>query len=482
MTTSLLNKPFFSFFLHILFLLLHIFSSSSFFALAEHTSSTTSPFGNNNTEAEALLQWKASLDNQSQSLLSSWVGISPCINWIGITCGNYGSVTNLTLESFGLRGTLDDFNFSAFRNLFVLDLANNSLSGTIPHEIGKLKNLFFLDLYENQLYGSNPQEIGLLESLNQLDLGSNVLTGKTPYSIGNLRNLYFLALSMNQLSGPIPSSIGNLTSLSNLYLWSNKLFGSIPSSIGNLTMLIQVSLQQNNLIGLIPFSVGNLTSLSILYLWGNKLSGSIPQEIGLLESLNELDLENIIFNGAGKYNGVPKQQSILVIGATGFLAKIFVEKILRVRPKVKKLYLLLRAVDTKSAEERLYDVALGINTLGPLLLLNFVKKCNNVKVLVHLSTDKDMLFWVFHLAINTGLFQKPYKDKYTALDRKLKRGMRLAKLYEPYVFFKAIFDDTNSEKLQIAGTETCSEANAFNFDPTSVNWEAYMMDVHFLVS
>ncbi|KAL9345096.1 hypothetical protein Peur_062771 [Populus x canadensis] len=57
--------------------------------------------------------------------------------------------------------------------------------------------------------------------------------------------------------------------------------------------------------------------------------------------------------------------------------------------------------------------------------------------------------------------------------------MRLAELYEPYVFFKGIFDDTNSEKLQIAARETCSEADAFNFDPTSVNWEAYMMDVHF---
>ncbi|KAL3565494.1 hypothetical protein D5086_033540 [Populus alba] len=475
-------------------------------------------------------------------------------------------------------------------------------------------------------------------------------------------------------------------------------------------------------------------------------------------------------------------KSILVIGATGFLAKIFVEKILRVQPKVKKLYLLLRAVDTKSAEERLhnevigmalfdvlreqhgaslysfvyekvtpvpgdiscvdlgirdsllkdqlwneidtvincaattnfderYDVALGINTLGPLHLLNFVKKCNNVKVLVHLSTAyvcgedagliqekpfrlgkakkgtemidvdiekklvdeklrklhsehaeesavtsymkdygterarmfgwpntyvftkamgemllvhysrdtvplviirptmvtstyqepfpgwiegvrtidgvavgyakgklkhfpfnpqlivdvipadmvinalivamleyanrsttseiiyhvgsslrnpfkfsnlNELLFRYFtqnplidkegkpikvgevtafssmasfriymairyslplkvfqYLAIITGLFQKPYKDKYTALDRNLKRGMRLAELYEPYVFFKGIFDDTNSEKLQIAARETCSEADAFNFDPTSVNWEAYMMDVHF---
>ncbi|CAA2966141.1 alcohol-forming fatty acyl- reductase-like [Olea europaea subsp. europaea] len=45
-------------------------------------------------------------------------------------------------------------------------------------------------------------------------------------------------------------------------------------------------------------------------------------------------------------------KSILVTGATGFLAKIFAEKILRVQPNVKKLYLLLRAADSKSAMQR----------------------------------------------------------------------------------------------------------------------------------
>nr|GEW88311.1 jojoba acyl CoA reductase-related male sterility protein [Tanacetum cinerariifolium] len=45
-------------------------------------------------------------------------------------------------------------------------------------------------------------------------------------------------------------------------------------------------------------------------------------------------------------------KTILVTGATGFLAKIFVEKILRVQPNVKKLYLLMRATDAKSALQR----------------------------------------------------------------------------------------------------------------------------------
>ncbi|KAF5447527.1 hypothetical protein F2P56_033078 [Juglans regia] len=54
-----------------------------------------------------------------------------------------------------------------------------------------------------------------------------------------------------------------------------------------------------------------------------------------------------------------EDKAILVTGATGFLAKIFVEKILRVQPNVKKLYLLLRAADDKSATQRLHDEMIG---------------------------------------------------------------------------------------------------------------------------
>ncbi|RDX61886.1 Fatty acyl-CoA reductase 3, partial [Mucuna pruriens] len=49
-----------------------------------------------------------------------------------------------------------------------------------------------------------------------------------------------------------------------------------------------------------------------------------------------------------------QDKTILVTGATGFLAKILVEKILRAQPNVKKLYLLLRAKDTQSAAQRLH--------------------------------------------------------------------------------------------------------------------------------
>ncbi|KAM3741403.1 hypothetical protein ACB098_08G174500 [Castanea mollissima] len=49
-----------------------------------------------------------------------------------------------------------------------------------------------------------------------------------------------------------------------------------------------------------------------------------------------------------------ENKTILVTGATGFLAKVFVEKILRVQPNVKMLYLLVRASDNESATQRFH--------------------------------------------------------------------------------------------------------------------------------
>jgi fatty acyl-CoA reductase len=51
-------------------------------------------------------------------------------------------------------------------------------------------------------------------------------------------------------------------------------------------------------------------------------------------------------------------KTILVTGVPGFLAKVFVEKILRIQPKVKKLFLLLRAADNESAMQRFHSEVL----------------------------------------------------------------------------------------------------------------------------
>ncbi|AES88384.1 fatty acyl-CoA reductase [Medicago truncatula] len=56
-----------------------------------------------------------------------------------------------------------------------------------------------------------------------------------------------------------------------------------------------------------------------------------------------------------------KGKTILVTGATGFLAKVFVEKILSIQPEIKKLYLLVRASKTDLAEHRLQNEVFEID-------------------------------------------------------------------------------------------------------------------------
>ncbi|KAI4313531.1 hypothetical protein L6164_026504 [Bauhinia variegata] len=61
----------------------------------------------------------------------------------------------------------------------------------------------------------------------------------------------------------------------------------------------------------------------------------------------------------GSVKSFLKGKTILVTGATGFLGKIFVEKILRDQPDVKKLYILLRASNPCSATERMHNEIIG---------------------------------------------------------------------------------------------------------------------------
>ncbi|AES88362.2 putative alcohol-forming fatty acyl-CoA reductase [Medicago truncatula] len=71
-------------------------------------------------------------------------------------------------------------------------------------------------------------------------------------------------------------------------------------------------------------------------------------------------------------------------------------------------------------------------------------------------------------------FQDVYDDNY----KKIRIVKRLAKLYKPYVFFKAVFDDTNTENLRRETMSYNMENGMLEFDPISINWTNYMMNTH----
>ncbi|XP_010535677.1 PREDICTED: fatty acyl-CoA reductase 1-like [Tarenaya hassleriana] len=78
------------------------------------------------------------------------------------------------------------------------------------------------------------------------------------------------------------------------------------------------------------------------------------------------------------------------------------------------------------------------------------------------------LLWLINI-----IYPWRYGDKYKESDRKIKLVMRLVELYKPYVLFKGIFDDINSERLRVERGE-----GLFNFDPRCINWEDYMINTH----
>ncbi|ESR55369.1 hypothetical protein CICLE_v10024387mg [Citrus x clementina] len=250
-----------------------------------------------NEEADALLKWKASLQNHNRSLLSSWIKdttnvsskISPCA-WSGISCNDAGRVVSINLRDIGLKGTLHGFSFSSFPHLAYLDLTGSGIFGTIPPQISNLTNLSSLYLGSNQLSGNIPPEIGLLSHLKFLFMDTNQLDGPIPPEVGQLSSMEMLFLWSNHLNGSVPPSLGNLSSISLLFIYDNSFSGFIPPDIGNLKSISNLDLSTNKFIGPVPLSFGNLSNLNYLYLYENSLSGSIPSNLGKLKSLVNLQL------------------------------------------------------------------------------------------------------------------------------------------------------------------------------------------------
>ena len=236
-------------------------------------------------------------DGPNWTFAWNWLSDAPLREWLGVTTDDQGRVRSLVLESNSVSGSIPP-ELGQLANLEWLSLIENDLSGPIPPELGRLTNLEGLFLFANDLSGPIPPELGRLANLQGLGLSSNQLSGAIPPELGQLTNLSpgcrpefgvscygGLSLHRNQLSGAIPPELGQLTNLRGLSLSGNQLSGAIPPELGQLTNLRELSLTGNQLSGAIPPELGRLTNLQRLELTGNQLSGAIPPELGRLTNL-----------------------------------------------------------------------------------------------------------------------------------------------------------------------------------------------------
>ncbi|CAN0857913.1 Serine/threonine-protein kinase BRI1-like 1 [Linum grandiflorum] len=126
-------------------------------------------------------------------------------------------------------------------------------SGVTVYTFTTNGSMIFLDLAYNSLIGSIPENFGSMSYLQVLNLGHNMLDGSIPQSFGGLKLIGVMDLSHNELQGFLPGSLGSLSFLSDLDVSNNNLSGAIPSG-GQLTTFPSSRYENNSGLCGVPLS------------------------------------------------------------------------------------------------------------------------------------------------------------------------------------------------------------------------------------
>ncbi|CAJ2646902.1 unnamed protein product [Trifolium pratense] len=195
---------------------------------------------------------------------------------IPTTFGKFEKMQKLSMNGNKLSGEIPPI-IGNLNQLYFLSINDNMLEGNIPSSIGNCKKLQYLDLSQNNLRGIIPIELFSLSSLtNLLNLSKNSLSGSLPKEVGKLLSINMLDVSENHLSGDIPRTIGECIDLEYLYLQGNSFNGTIPSSLSSLKGLQYIDLSRNRLSGPIPNVLQNISVLEHLNISFNVLEGEVP--------------------------------------------------------------------------------------------------------------------------------------------------------------------------------------------------------------
>ncbi|WOH10428.1 hypothetical protein DCAR_0729897 [Daucus carota subsp. sativus] len=135
-------------------------------------------------------------------------------------------------------------------------LHNNSLSGRIPTEIGKMQKLSMLHLGINNFDGTLPEDLAQIP-LVVFNVSQNKFSGEIPVALGTMTCLRNLDLSYNNFSGTFPASLNNLNDLSSFNVSYNPYITGLVPGTGQLATFEKSSFLGNPLLRLPPYISNN---------------------------------------------------------------------------------------------------------------------------------------------------------------------------------------------------------------------------------
>ncbi|XP_072952106.1 receptor-like protein EIX2 [Typha angustifolia] len=241
-----------------------------------------------------------------------YVGLSSCNlgphfpTWIR----SQTDMIDLAMANSGIVDRLPDWFWNVISSVEYLDLSLNQISGVLPSTLEFLSAANEINLNSNQFHGGVPK---LPTSLQVLDLSNNSITGTIPLSMCNqVQSLGILDLSHNRLSGQLPQCLTSRKSfradpsdltpigseLSIVSFRNNSLSGEFPLFFRDCQYLNFLDLSYNKFYGSLPIWIGKrLPQLAFLLLRSNMFSGYIPIQLAKLDYLHVLDLAHNNLSG-----------------------------------------------------------------------------------------------------------------------------------------------------------------------------------------
>ncbi|XP_068340014.1 probable LRR receptor-like serine/threonine-protein kinase At3g47570 [Pyrus communis] len=321
----------------------------------------------NETDRMALLNFKKSITQDPLHVMNSWNESVHFCGWVGVTCNHYTKrVFMLNLQDQKLTGSLPP-SIGNLSYLTRINLGSNNFRGEIPEEIGRLQSLHFLNLSHNSFGGKIPTNLSQCTQLKTIEFSYNEVTGSIPNQLSSLLKLNHMQLFNNNLTGTVPVWVGNFSSLHHFDLSYNNLRGSIPNELGRLTRLRKLAFVGSNLSGIIPTSIYNISSIYLICVAQNQLHGELPPNIGItLPNLKKF------VGGKNKFTGnIPASLSnasrlqLFDVAKNDFTGTV---------PALGSLQSLVWL--------NLYSNRLGSGKAGDLNFLKFLANCTSLELLI----------------------------------------------------------------------------------------------------